>query len=394
MTQFISRQVISERWEKIQRWCQAQGYNALVVLEPQNTTYVSGWYLDVEPWERPVATVIPAQGEPFMLLHELSTHHVKMARERGTIYIDDVTFYFERPSTIRRTWTTPHFAEMVHAHLEQRGLATGNIAADINPGKLAQVSAKLHWHTEEQLLRDMRAVKHPDELALMRHACELSNFGQGVFRELVAAGKLMVEVDTKTALEMQLEGAKRFPNCDLQVRCFSLTGPDSASPHGTGAGSAATIAAGHGIVNIILVRLNHYNTENERTYFVGHYSDLQKRAFECVQRAQAAAVAACVPGNPLASVDAAAQTIIEQGGFAENLFHRTGHGIGLRGHDRPADIAFNHRPLLQNEVYTIEPGIYIYGVGGFRHDDTVVVNDPPEVLTTTPKDIDSMTLAV
>jgi Xaa-Pro aminopeptidase len=391
MAQFIKRQVVEERWEKIQSWLKTHNYNALVVLETNNTCYVSGWYLDVEPWERPVATVIPASGEPFMILHELSTHHVKMAQERGTIYIDDITFYFERPSTTRRTWTTPQWPQLVANKLKEHGLDKGDIASDLPAGALAQASPRLTWHTTD-LLHELRAVKHPDELELMRQACSLANYGQEVFRDLVKPGKFMTDVDAETVLEMIREGAKRFPGCDLHMRCFSLTGPDSASPHGTGAGSSAVIEAGHGIVNIIVGRLNHYNIENERTYFVGHYNETQKRAFECVQQAQAAAVAACVPGNPLSAVDAAAQTVIEAGGFADNLRHRTGHGIGLRGHDRPADIAFNHRPLEANEVYTIEPGIYIYGVGGFRHDDTVIVGDPPEVLTTTPKDIESMTL--
>ena len=391
MASFISRQRVQERWQTIQDWLTSNDYKALVVLEPLNITYISGWYVDVEPWERPVAAVIPAEGNPFMLLHELSVHHVKMAQARDSVYIDDIRFYVERPSSIRRTWMTPQWPQFVHEALRQRGLHRGRIAVDTAPASLAQLSDALHWQ-QETLLQTMRLVKHPDELELMRQAASLADFGQEVFRSLVKPGLLMNEVDSKTVLAMQLEGAQRFPNCDLQVRCFSLTGPDSASPHGTGAGSAARIEAGHGIVNIILVRLNHYNIENERTYFVGHYSELQERAFTCVQQAQAAAVAACVPGNPLSAVDAAAQSIIEAGGFAEHIHHRSGHGIGLRGHDHPADIAFNHRPLIANEVYTIEPGIYIYGVGGFRHDDTVVVAQPPEVLTTTPKDIASMTL--
>jgi Xaa-Pro aminopeptidase len=74
------------------------------------------------------------------------------------------------------------------------------------------------------------------------------------------------------------------------------------------------------------------------------------------------------------------------------VFHRAGHGIGLRGHDLPEDMAFNERPLREGEVYTIEPGIYLWGVGGFRIDDTVVVADPPERLTTTPRDLEGVTL--
>jgi Xaa-Pro aminopeptidase len=63
--------------------------------------------------------------------------------------------------------------------------------------------------------------------------------------------------------------------------------------------------------------------------------------------------------------------------------------MGILGHEYPEDMAFNNRALLENEVYSAEPGIYIYGLGGFRMDDTVVVGRSPEILTKAPKDIKS-----
>lgn len=391
MAQFISRAVIQERWTKIQSFLKANVYQALAVLNPQNIYYVSGWHLDVEPWERPVVTVIPAQGEPFMILHELSTHHIQMSRERGSIYIDDISFYQERVSTSQRHWNRLQWSELVGYELARRGLSA-RMAVDSAPGLLNQVTGAT-FHTEVDLLRSMRLVKHPEELALMRQAAAIADYGQEVFKTLVKPGKLIAQVDAETVLAMRIEGARRYPDSSFAARCFSLTGPDSASPHGTGAGSSRRIEVGHGIVNIIVVTLNDYNVENERTYFVHEYSEVQKRAFECVKEAQEAAIAKCVAGQPMSAVDAAAQTLIEAAGYAGNLFHRTGHGIGLLGHEYPDDIAFNHRPLMAGEVYTIEPGIYIYGVGGFRHDDTVIVGDTPEVITQTPKDIGSMTIS-
>ena len=74
------------------------------------------------------------------------------------------------------------------------------------------------------------------------------------------------------------------------------------------------------------------------------------------------------------------------------MLHRTGHGIGVMGHEFPEDMAFNTRPLLEGEVYSAEPGLYVFGLGGFRHDDTVVVGAVPEVLTQAPKDLKSQTI--
>ena len=75
------------------------------------------------------------------------------------------------------------------------------------------------------------------------------------------------------------------------------------------------------------------------------------------------------------------------------MLHRTGHGIGIAGHEFPDDMPFSPRPLMTNEVYSAEPGLYIFGLGGFRHDDTVVIGVEPEVVTHAPKDIASQTVA-
>lgn len=94
----------------------------------------------------------------------------------------------------------------------------------------------------------------------------------------------------------------------------------------------------------------------------------------------------------MCGVDAAAQAVIEKAGFGANILHRTGHGMGTILQRFPEDMAFNTRPLLAGEVYSAEPGIYIWGLGGFRHDDTIVVGDVAESLTKAPKDLKSQTV--
>ena len=82
---------------------------------------------------------------------------------------------------------------------------------------------------------------------------------------------------------------------------------------------------------------------------------------------------------------------IERAGCADLILRRTGHGMGTLGRF-PEDLT-NTRPLLENEVYSAEPGLYEWGLGCFRHDDTVVVGARPEVLTRAPKDLASQTVA-
>jgi Xaa-Pro aminopeptidase len=383
-----------ERIASLQSWLGERGFDAYVVTGVENAAYLSGWKPDVEPWERPIALIVPRRGDGALVLHELSVHGVRMARERGTLVVDDVTFYVERPAAAgasRANW-----GELVAGKLAAVGVpAAARVACDALPGYLHEVSVAapgVQLVADPTPLIDARAVKAPEELALMRGAAALTDFGQEVFFDLARPGALMAEVDAETVRRMRVEGARRFPAADVTARSFSLTGPASAAPHGTGAGSDTRIERGHGIVNIIIASLGGYFVENERTLFVGEPSAEQRAAYACIREAQAAAVAACVPGAPVAGIDRAALSVIERHGYLDRVHHRAGHGIGLRGHDLPEDMAFNERPLRAGEVYTIEPGIYLWGVGGFRIDDTVVVGMPPEVLTTTARDFEGITL--
>lgn len=392
----IPTALVHARLDRLRAWLTANATEAFVLTVPENVAYLSGWRPDVEPWERPIALVVPREGAPALVLHELSVHALRMAGERGALAVDDVTFYVERPSDADGVWSRTDWGRLVATRLRDRDVRAGaRLASDAVGGVLDEVAQHLpdvSFDGAGEVLTAMRAVKAPEEIALMRGAAGLTDYGQEAFRALARPGALIAEVDAETTRIMRVEGARRFPGADVSARCFSLTGPDAAAPHGTGAGSDARIERGHGIVNILVVSLGGYFVENERTLFVGAPSEVQRRAYACALEAQAAAVAACRPGLPLAGIDRAALEVIERHGFAANVFHRAGHGIGLRGHDRPEDMAFNERPLLAGEVYTIEPGIYLYGVGGFRVDDTVVVGEPPVSLTTTPRDLEAVIL--
>jgi Xaa-Pro dipeptidase len=81
-------------------------------------------------------------------------------------------------------------------------------------------------------------------------------------------------------------------------------------------------------------------------------------------------------------LDAAALKVIEDVGFGDYVFHRTAHGIGLGGHEYWDDSSFNHRIMKPGMVTSVEPALYVYGLGGFRHSDTVIIGkDKPEVTT-------------
>jgi Xaa-Pro aminopeptidase len=112
-----------------------------------------------------------------------------------------------------------------------------------------------------------------------------------------------------------------------------------------------------------------------------------------MQEARRRAYAVVRPGTPCAEVDLAAKRCLQDEGFGPYLLHRTGHGFGLGNHEAPWVAEGSTEILAENMLISVEPGIYLPGVGGIRHSDTTLVTrDGYENLTRFPSDLDSMTL--
>lgn len=96
---------------------------------------------------------------------------------------------------------------------------------------------------------------------------------------------------------------------------------------------------------------------------------------------------------PCAEIDLCANGFLRQEGFGENLLHRTGHGFGLGNHESPWVAEGSQEVLAENMLISIEPGVYVPGLGGFRHSDTVLVtSDGYECLTHYPTSLEALTL--
>jgi len=393
---FLTRITFDYRRATMSRMMRAGGFDALAFTAPDFFQWMTNFHVDVQTWERPIIAVVPLEGEPFAVMNELSTNHVRGARERGVMWIEDVTIYSEHPRLSGRAPVRAQWAEALADLLQQRGLARARIGVDALGGPLARVPTllpDLRLVPCLAAMREMRFVKCAEELAVHCDAGALSDWGQERYRENIRPGRRVQELDFTMAAMMSEEAARRFPGENAEIRCLTLSGPASASPHGDGMPTGATIEPGHGIVNICNVRLNGMMTENERTFFVGKPSNQQASLYEAARAANEAGAQAAVAGNPVSAIDSAAQTVIVKAGYGENILHRTGHGMGVQGHEYPDDMPFCHRPLLAGEVFSVEPGIYVYGLGGFRLDDTVVIGEEPELITKAPRDIKSNTIS-
>jgi len=392
---YLTRKTFEYRRTIMRKTMEANRVDALAFLSADFFQWATNFHVDVQTWERPIIVVVPLDGEPFAVMNELSTNHLRGVTERGLMWVTDVALWSEHPRVGSRVPVRAQWAELVADRLRERGLARSSIGVDALGGPLARVPTLLPDLRLVQLtaqMREMRFVKCTEELDVHRAAGALSDWGQERYRENIRPGRRLQELDFTLAAMISEQAARRFPGENAEIRCWTLSGPPSASPHGDGRPTGATIEKGHGIVNICNIRLNGMMTENERTWFVGTPSNQQAALYEAARAANEAGTAAAVAGNPVAAIDAAAQAVIERAGFGEHILHRTGHGMGVQGHEYPDDMAFCYRPLIAGEVFSVEPGIYVYGLGGFRLDDSVVIGAKPETLTNAPRDIKTNTI--
>ena len=251
---------------------------------------------------------------------------------------------------------------------------------------LQRVLPGARFSVASAVLSSLRMVKDEDEIALLREAAHAAD---RVVAQ-IAAGSLVGRTEAEVAHEVR----DRLVAEGHEHSEFSIvaSGPNSASPHHD-AGDRI-LRAGEPVVIDIGGQLGGYGSDITRTIWIdggdpalGPHAEFL-RLYWVLQGAQAAATAAVRPGISGEAVDAVARDAITDAGFGPFFIHRTGHGIGLEGHEEPYLVAGNDRPLVAANVFSIEPGIYLEGQFGARIEDIVVCGaDGPIVLNDMTRDL-------
>jgi len=177
------------------------------------------------------------------------------------------------------------------------------------------------------------------------------------------------EADVAGALSRHLLDA----GCDSVAFCIVGSGSNGASPHHLP--SDRPIRRGDLVVLDFGGWVGGYASDTTRTVVVGEPSEEQREVHGIVREAQEAAFQAAKPGVAAEEVDRAARRVVEDAGYGEAFFHRTGHGIGLEEHEDPYIVEGNRQVLEPGMTFSIEPGIYLEGRFGVRIEDIVAVTD-------------------
>jgi len=334
------------------------------------------------PLERLTMLVIPARGEWSMVVPHLEVSPARLCPPAAAGDLPIVTW--EEGDDAHAL-----VAEMVHAAAASAASAANEatepngsagraairvaVSDDLPARHLLPLRERLgdaRFALASAHLRELRMIKDPDEIALLTLAAHAAD---RVVAQ-IAGGRLVGRSEAEVAAEVR----QRLLAEGHDEASFAIvgSGPNSASPHHEA--SDRVIQAGEPIVLDIGGNLGGYCSDITRTLWVTGGDPARgpderfRHLFAVLYGAQAAARRAVAPGVTPESVDAAARRPIDAEGFGEAFFHRTGHGIGLEGHEEPYVIAGNTEPLREGMAFSVEPGIYLTGAHGARIEDIVV----------------------
>jgi Xaa-Pro aminopeptidase len=240
---------------------------------------------------------------------------------------------------------------------------------------------KVRWVAVSGTVEALRARKEPLEIAQVRKAGVLAGEVLGAVLKLLKPGVRELEIAAEIEYQMRQRGASG-PAFETIV----AFGARAAYPHARP--TAKRLRKNELVVLDLGAILGHYCSDITRTVFVGRAPARIRRWYRAVQDAQSAAIAAVKAGVYCGDVDAAARQVLARHRLDHYFIHSTGHGLGLEVHEEPRVARGQKQILVPGNLITIEPGVYVPGIGGIRIEDDVVVHaDRTEVLTRVPRDL-------
>lgn len=372
---------LHQRIERLRESLEVRGLDAAVIFNFENQFYFSG--LRAITYSRPIILIVE-RARQSLIIPKLEENHAKEKTDVDTLYVYHEVESAGGESTDYRALFAQAMAKLDAAKI---GIEYGSL-----PGDFTFMIQNQGFQIED-ISRDiarLRAVKSDEEVQMIKKSGELVSGALKHTVENAAAGKSELEIDYHGNQFLFGEISKKYTDSTLDYFVMSPSGLTRTNmPHVFS--NTRKLADGDIIIHSRQVGLNGYRAECERTFFVGEPTKRQREVFEVMLRAHIAALDFIKVGVTAAEVNAAALDIIREAGLEKYVSHRTGHGIGIGQHEEPSLRFDNELVLEAGMVFCVEPGIYVPGVGGFRHSDTVVLTeDGTDVITEYPRNLERL----
>jgi len=346
------RLTYQSRRERASEALRARGLAALLLSPGSDLAYLAGYRVFAS--ERLTCLVISADGAATLVVPELESPRAKTAA----------------PDVPQRTWSETEDPYAIAAGFVNAKGAVA-VADQMSALFVLRLQAALHgraFQLASLITRELRMRKDAYERDALRAVSAAADRAFPRLLEREFAGRTERQVGADLAALLREEGH------DEVTFTIVASGPNGASPHHETADRR--IARGDTVVLDFGGTRAWYCSDITRSVHVGpDVDDEVRQVHDIVRRAQEAGYAAARTGATAASVDAASRRVIEDAGYGERFIHRTGHGIGLDGHEHPYLVRGNDERLEPGMAFSIEPGIYIPGRFGVRIEDIAILGD-------------------
>lgn len=357
------------RVAKAQRLMTEQGLDA-ILLEPGSAML---YFTGIRWWrsERLTGVVIPREGEIAVVTPEFEEPSV---RERMT-FGDDVRIWNEHQNPFERVATV----------LKDQGVTSGRVGFESTVryfvvDGLKEAAPSFEITTAEPVTRGCRMYKSATEIALMKKANEVTLRAYGHVWNKLEAGMMPDDI----------KGLMRSAQAALGgqgIWGMALSAEASAYPHGTD--QVKPLRHGDILLMDCGCNVHGYQSDISRTFVFGEPTKRQRDVWNTVRKGQDVAFEAAKLGTPAGKVDDAVRAFYESAGYGPGyktpgLSHRTGHGIGMDGHESVNFVHGETTPLAPGMCFSNEPGIYIFGEFGIRLEDCIYMTEAGPAWFTTP----------
>lgn len=344
-----------------------------VILNPGPTLkYLTG--LNFHLMERPVVLFVAPGRDPVLVLPELELPKVDLFpfKVQGVAY-------GENPAEWDDAFTKA---------VRSLGLDAKRIGVEPRQLRLLEFryvragAPEADFPDATDVLAELRLRKDKAEVESMRRAVKIAQDALEETLQRIKTG--MTEREVASELVMQL--LKHGSESEMPFAPIVSAGPNSANPHASP--TDRKLQAGDLLVVDWGAAYDGYISDLTRTFAVGEVDEEYQKIHKIVQEANTAGRAAAKPGVPCADVDKAARGVIEKAGYGKYFTHRTGHGIGMEGHEAPYMRGDNMQILEPGMAFTVEPGIYLANRNGVRIEDNMVITENgAESLSDMPREI-------
>jgi Xaa-Pro dipeptidase len=345
------------RLDKLNHALQQARLDAVVLNPGPTLTWLTGLHFHTS--ERPVVILFAPGQPPTVVLPELEKLKLNQLPYPAQAFL-----YAENPA---------EWEGVFRKAIQALGLDGKRIGVEpralrlLEFGYLKAAAPESGYPDASAALASLRICKDADEIARMRRAVKIAQDALAATLPLIKIGMTEKELSNELVTQLLKHGSEP----EMPFSPIVSSGPNSANPHASP--SDRKLQASELLVIDWGAAYDGYISDLTRTFAVGDVDAEYHKIHKIVQEANAAGRAAGKPGVPCADVDKAARKVIEDAGYGVYFTHRTGHGIGMEGHEDPYMRGDNMQLLEPGMAYTVEPGIYLPDRNGVRIEDNMVV---------------------